>query len=419
MGGLGERLAAVLKGLGQGTQHQYNQETLGPDYAERLAKVKLALEAGRLANKETGLDIGAKQRGADEADLARQSELTAAQETTYPVGPGEDPSDVTVTPQGPQDHNALIARFRAMKAAEDRGLTTRKTESEIVENEANAVNLASKPDVALQQLDIRRQALEAQMARAQDSNERAALGRELQLMKIQQSHLEFQQREGRLENQFKSRTQVDQGTRFRLGDMSSARKQLQSLRNLLQDPEVKQYLGPVMGRLTVAQMTKGGGVFTSPKQREVMIRVAQAFNTAANAFGGKVLPPNEVERVAKAFVYENDTLDQMDQKAQLALDVYDDNIERTVLSLGPEGQNQQRPMLEHEGFDTGFIPPDVDAAVPARSPGKPVSVVPGGPNAPAPGGGGGGAKLYKYQGRQVSFEQLPPAVQAKVRARGL
>jgi hypothetical protein len=290
-----------------------------------------------------------------------------------------------------------------MKAAEASGLSTRKTESEIEENEANAEQLRAKPDIAAQQIELKMQALQGQMERARDANERAALSRELQFLKMQQMENQFKEREGRLERMFGERAHVDAGTRDRLATLASSRKQLQQIQQVLTDPEVGKYLGPIMGRITIAQMTKGGGFGTNPKQREALIRVSRAFNTAANAFGGKVLPPNEQERVAKSEVYETDTLEQMLQKAQLGQDLYTREIERRALQLPPAGRRQQYDFLSAEGIDpnelfgpnynqdtSAAVPVTSDSVqpgVPAGSAGKAQGVVGGGANAPTAGGG--------------------------------
>ncbi len=359
-------IAQIIEALAQGAQHGYNRKTLGPDYAERLAEALARRKQENLAAQVTQAQLRAAGRAEGEAELKSAAELEEAQGATYPVAPGEDPSNVVVTPQDPK---ALIAKYRAMRSAEEHGLNTRKSEADIAAQEALATERNAKPDFREQDLDIKRQRLEADIKSAEARLAMAGSAQALNAARLDLQRLKFELHDMPREDRLAST--IPPGIQTALSGILDSHYQVRTVRAQVKDPEVQQILGPFMGRAAQGLAQYAGGANLTPKQQEGIVAITTLFGQEAFSEGGKNLTGHEKELFQKTRILPTDTVSMGLSKLAVRERILDQSAKRRYSLLRPAQQQQASEAFAQEGFD--FQPAsggqgDANTAVPLDGP---------------------------------------------------
>lgn len=391
---IGKVLATVARVLGEGAQRKYNVETLGPDFDTKIAQIKLAEEAAQRARELHGFEVRDQQ--AEETDRSRvegiRSVLATGKESADPVV-----NYGAATQQDEQD------RARAKDEAA-LGLVTAQTKA-----------AEAKPGIDEERLEIQRKGIEARIAQAEragDRAEAAARRADLSLILRQQSELRQQDAEARRLAEQEGRSRITTSERDRIGGLATSRLLNREAKKVVSDPEVQQLMGPGTGQVASILSNTFGGAGLTPKQQRAVVLLRTAFSSRAFEEGGKQLTGGEKIEFEMTEVFPSDTISQAMQKLAIREQILDRKLRQRGSLMGRFEADQARDFFKNEGIDLSDIFPahdtvDTDGAPPAP---KAATPPPGSPSS---------GKQYKFRGQLMPFEQLPPAVQAQVRQRGL
>jgi hypothetical protein len=367
-----DAIKALVAAMGEGALFNRNVETLGPDFMERLERVKMQREAERRAGEVHTRTVGSLDRKAADETATQQAEAIRA------GGAGN------------------IPEFRAAQGEEEADRARATSESALTHEAADTARLNAVPGQKEKELEIRAQQAEIAAQRAQSAEQAAGL----RAVAAQAQMALSQAREERLRGQFEDKPQIDVTTRDRLVGLAGTLAQLNGIEKMLNDPAAANVLGPASGRIAIKDLSALGGTVTDAKQKELVVRLQGAMTEEAFANGGKQLTGTELERFQQTSIQPFDTLDTARMKLKLRKEILSGKMQRQQAVLSPVARRQSEDLFRVEGL-TGFQDPD----------GMP-------PSAQQP-GAAPPQKRYKYRGQEVTFEQLPPDVQAKVRAKGL
>jgi hypothetical protein len=117
--------------------------------------------------------------------------------------------------------------------------------------------------------------------------------------------------------------------------------------------KMKESLGPLTGRITLAEITKLGGLGASKEQIQLATDMRRLLMSQAFAEGGKQLTPTEKEEFVALNPALTDTFDQAMIKAQRARD-YLDRRYKTRLEVMPARQRGQLPASAPKGDPLGI-----------------------------------------------------------------
>jgi hypothetical protein len=366
-------IRSLVDAAGKGALFNRNVETLGPDFQARIEQIKAQREAQRRAGEVHTRQLGSMDRKAFDEQATIDAEVERA---------GGD--------------RAAVPGFRAAQAEDAADRERAKSEADLAHTQADTARLSAVPSQKEQELQLRAQQIEAALQRAQTAEQMAGLR-----ATMMQTQLEIAKtREERLRGQFEDKPQIDPSTRERLVGTASVLSQLTGIEKLLKDPAAANVLGPISGRAAVKDLSALGGSITDTKSKELIVRLQGALSDEAFANGGKQLTGVELERFQQTEIRPEDTLDTAFMKLRVRREILSGKMNRVYAILSPVARRQADDLFRMEGL-TGPQDPD------------------GMPSAPAQPGAAGPPKRYKYQGQEVSFEQLPPDIQAKVKARGL
>ena len=310
-------LEAVARVVGEGAQQQYNVQTLGPDFREQIAKIKIAEEAARRAQELHGFEVGDQQ--------AEAQDRTRVEDVRQVLSGGESADPVV----------------QRMAALEDQKLTqdTESHEAKLRNVNADTAFKEARPDIEGQKLEMQLARLEQERARAETAAQAKQIDQNIQMLRLE---LMKRGQEG-TQSRFEGRNQIDAGTRTTLSKLGSTYAQIQSVKSLMRNPKVQQEVGNLKGRINAEMLSKGiDPGFTTPEGRQLFVQVSRLFNESANMFGGLVLPPNEMERVGKVQAQMSDNFDLFWTKLLQSEDIAAKDIKRRVLYLGPEARQQAR-----------------------------------------------------------------------------
>lgn len=133
---------------------------------------------------------------------------------------------------------------------------------------------------------------------------------------------------------------IPQGTQQELSAFVNNYTNLHTLDQALKRTPVQ---GPVLGRITLGQADKLGGMGLSPDTIDVVNRLKRAVAEQAFEKGGKVLTPTELEVYSTSYVPAmTDTVQQAAVKAKNALQFLK-NAYASKMAVMPERQRQQLP----------------------------------------------------------------------------
>jgi hypothetical protein len=131
-------------------------------------------------------------------------------------------------------------------------------------------------------------------------------------------------------------------------------------------------LGPILGRITLAQARLGGGAGMKETDKKSITALATALNRQAFEDGGKQLTQTELERFGWEAIEESDTMEMALIKAQNNIARIDGVIRSRLVSLDPK---QRRRMgayfqeLKKVGVDVADLAPEsVPTPPPPRKP---------------------------------------------------
>lgn len=130
---------------------------------------------------------------------------------------------------------------------------------------------------------------------------------------------------------------------------------------VLSDPEVVNFSGPVAGRLTLAAVAAGGyGI--PPKVQRAATEIQRLIATQAFAFGGKTLTPTELNTYTKILPALTDSFPQAYQKYMQARGYLTTSLKNSLATATPEerttlrGTDQGKIILELAGVGTANAP---------------------------------------------------------------
>jgi hypothetical protein len=332
-------IKAILSAVGQGALQNHNNATLGPDWRLKIEEALARRAAERRAAELHGVQMTGAKDAINERQVGRRAQVLQA-DATSGLG-GDSPSDAGPVPLNLSDKRA---RLTAKLSADETARTGAKAEADLAYTQAQTTNSQLKPELDRDKLELAVKQAEARIAIAQTNAERAQAKLSLDQAKYQLERL-AEERRGDLQD---NKPYVDATTSDRIAKLSELRSGAQDVQKTAQTIAAK--LGPVAGRITLAQLSQAGGYGLTPQEVQALINIRTLVKTETFSRAGMAVAKHEGALAQGNVPMESDLLSVVLQKAGNLVRISERDLQRRVGLLSPYAQRQIRAQLEQEGL---------------------------------------------------------------------
>lgn len=215
-------------------------------------------------------------------------------------------------------------------------------------------------DVRARQALEQQKAMEAERLRRDADRDAAEAGKEDRFNRSQAGmNARFAEAMQMRGEHFNDRNQIPQGASDKILGMAETRKQIQELLPNLE--KIKSRIGPLAGRISLAELEKAGGSFgLTPEEMTVLNQINTLLKTETFRNAGQAVSIGEKKLAQSNLITPLDGIELALVKGKELDRIFSRDMTRRVMSLPAAGQRQMQDMLKFDGFDT----PDFGLALP-------------------------------------------------------
>lgn len=339
-------LKDILSAVGEGALQNHNVKTLGPDWRLQIEAALAKRRAEQRAMELHKFEVGDQAAEVQQRELTKRAQVLQADST--PGLGGDSPSDV-----GPTQVSLSDEEKRARLAAKLSGdATAREAESHDAQMRtasATARNAELKPTFDAEKLEIQKQQALLAIERAGNQAQLAQAKLQLQQAQFGLDKLAEQRRSDLQDN----KPYVNAGAADRIAKLAELRSGAKDV--VATVGKIANKLGPVAGRITLAQLTKAGGYGLTPDEIQALVNMGTLIKTETFSRAGMAVAKHEGDLAQRNVPMESELLSVVLQKANNLVRISERDLQRRVGLMSPYEQRQIRNQLEMEGlWDDSF-----------------------------------------------------------------